>query len=801
MGGDFLWSADGRPVDLSTAMSRAGYWLEEQIGVGGMAVVFRARDVHLDRPVALKIIAPDLAANEEFRRRFEREKMASAAVDHPHIIPVFAAGNVDGILFIAMRYVPGGSASALLSQEGPLSNTRAAMFVYSVASALDAAHAAGLVHRDVKPSNILVDTTQRQSEHVYLSDFGLSRRIASSEKLTQSRQILATFDYASPEQLAGMDVDGATDQYSLACSAFELLTGRTPFPRDNISALILAHTYDPPPALSSFRRDAPPAADLVFAKALAKAPRDRFTSCGEFASALREALSTEPFRPSRGTRADARVWPNDYHPPTELARPISSIHPPTAHADWQSTATAVGHDGTAKPAADSRSGFRKPALGDQIPANRSATRRHAPGSSQDRMESTRTAASLPGVRGDSLIDRPEVPVREPMLEAPGASSGTSKSGSRLWPLFAGLGIAATAGIVAAVIFTGQSPNQPAAGTLLWSVNTGPYISAPTVANGAVYVGGVNGKAAELTEIDRSTGKPLWTRAVSGGAINAAPTVNNGIVYASNDSSVYAFKADDGGLRWVRSLGGDLDGRPTVADGMVFVTSFANTVYAIDAVDGSLLWKYAAGAVPTTTGSLIQPSITVAGGIAYVGANNGNAYALDATNGHRVWTRYIGAAVESTPAVAHGLVYFADEYDRNIYALDAATGSIRWQRTLGSVLATDGTTSSPVVTGGVVYVGGFDGNIYAFDAATGDIRWTYSTGYAIDSTPVVMGHTLYTGCAGGVIYALNTLNGKPRWIFNVSGDVDSEASVSNGVVYVDSQDSSDENTTLSAIRSP
>ena len=130
--------------------------------------------------------------------------------------------------------------------------------------------------------------------------------------------------------------------------------------------------------------------------------------------------------------------------------------------------------------------------------------------------------------------------------------------------------------------------------------------------GAVYVGGVNGKAAELTEIDRFTGKPLWTGAVSGGAINAAPTVNNGIVYASNDSSVYAFKADDGGLRWVRSLGGDLDGRPTVADGMVFVTSFANTVYAIDAVDGSLLWEYAAGAVPTTTGSLIQPSITVAG---------------------------------------------------------------------------------------------------------------------------------------------------------------------------------------------
>ncbi len=452
------------------------------------------------------------------------------------------------------------------------------------------------------------------------------------------------------------------------------------------------------------------------------------------------------------------------------------------------------------------------------------------GFSQDGMQAHPTTASLLNVRGGSPIDRPEAltgdsiqaapegtraahraPRRsasstsqvhgEGVLRPPSVSTGTAKSESRLWPLFAVFAIVVTAGIAAAVIFTGQSPNQPAAGTQLWSVNTGPYISAPTAANGAVYVGAVNGKAAELTEIDRSSGKLLWTRAVSGGPIDAAPTVSNGIVYASNDSDVYAFNANDGGLRWVRSLGGDLDGRPTVADGMVFVTSFANTVYAIDAADGSLLWKYAAGAVPTTTGSLIQPSVTVAGRIAYVGANNGNVYALNATNGHQIWTRDIGAAVESTPAVAHGLVYVADEYDRNIYALDAVTGSIRWQRALGSVLATDGTTSSPVVTGGVIYVGGFDGNIYAFDAATGDVRWTYSTGYAIDSTPVVMGHTLYTGCAGGLIYALNTLNGKLSWSFAVSGDVDSEASVFNDVVYVDSWDSSDANTTLSAIRSP
>ena len=422
-------------------------------------------------------------------------------------------------------------------------------------------------------------------------------------------------------------------------------------------------------------------------------------------------------------------------------------------------------------------------------------------SGQAGMVATRTATSLPG---DSPTDWPEAPARQSIPARPGKarpSFGTAKPRSRLWPLLAGLGIILIAGIVAGVILTGQPSIQLAAGTMLWSANTGPYIAAPAVANGAVYVGGANGKVSELTEIDRSTGKRLWTHAVSGGPIDAAPTVKDGIVYASDNSSVYAFDANDGRLRWVSSPGGTLDGTPTFADGTVFVSSFENTVYAIDATDGSIRWRYAAGAALITTGSLTQPSVTVADGIVYVGAYNGNVYALNATNGDRIWTRYIGAIIESTPAVAHGLVYVTDEYDSHIYALDTATGSIRWQRAMGSPVSTDGQNSSPVVAGGTVYVGGFDGNIYAFDAATGRTRWTYSTGYAIDSTPVVMEHTLYTGCSGGLIYALNIRNGKPRWSFTASGDVDSDVFVSGNIVYADSWDSSDSNTTLFAVKSP
>jgi len=175
----------------------AGYRLEAQVGAGGMAVVFRARDERLGRLVALKILAPALAADSAFRRRFIAESRAAAAVDDPHIIPVYEAGEAGGVLFIAMRFV-GGDLRGVLEREGPLAPGRAAGFVSPVASALDAAHRAGLVHRDVKPANILVDAYQDRPDHVYLSDFGVSKGAASSVSLTGTGQFLGTPEYAAP---------------------------------------------------------------------------------------------------------------------------------------------------------------------------------------------------------------------------------------------------------------------------------------------------------------------------------------------------------------------------------------------------------------------------------------------------------------------------------------------------------------------------------------------------------------------------------------------------------------------------
>ena len=237
-----------------------GYRVGEQIGQGGMAVVLRAVDERLGRPVALKVMSPALAADDAFRQRFIRESRAAAAVDHPHILPVYEAGEASGALYIAMRFMPGGDVRTMLHREGPLAPERAVAIISAVASALDAAHAAGLVHRDVKPANMLLDAPAGRPGHVYLSDFGLSKAWQGSTGLTGSGQFLGTVDYCAPEQIEGRAVDGRADQYALACAAFALLSGEPPFRRDDALAVLYAQLSAPPPPLS--QRPRPPASPV-----------------------------------------------------------------------------------------------------------------------------------------------------------------------------------------------------------------------------------------------------------------------------------------------------------------------------------------------------------------------------------------------------------------------------------------------------------------------------------------------------------------------------------------------------------
>jgi hypothetical protein len=311
----------GRAGDFPVGTRIAGYRIQEQIGRGGMAVVYLAHDERHNRPVALKIMAPTPTADESWRKRFVRESRAIAALDDPHIIPLYEAGEAQGLPYIAMRYVPSGNVPAVVRREGLLRPGRAAALIAQVASALDAAHKAGLVHRDVKPPNVLVHVRSNQADHAYLSDFGLAKKIVTTSVVTAKGSIVGTLDYLAPEQIEGKPTDGRTDQYALACAAFELLTGTTPFrPNDQDMteiAVIFAHLSKPPPPVASRQAGLPAAVDEVMARALAKAPSDRYPSCREFAGALTQALGAVP----PGSDPQAEGYPAPDHPPTQIDWP------------------------------------------------------------------------------------------------------------------------------------------------------------------------------------------------------------------------------------------------------------------------------------------------------------------------------------------------------------------------------------------------------------------------------------------------------------------------------------------------
>ncbi|MFM9695126.1 serine/threonine-protein kinase [Streptomyces europaeiscabiei] len=310
----------GRPSEL-VGRQIASYRIEREIGRGGMAVVYQALDLRLERTVALKLLAPELARNDTFRRRFTHESRVAAAIDHPHIVPVFEAGETDGVLYIAMRYVAGSDLRHLLDREGPLPVTTATRIAAQVASALDAAHDHGLVHRDVKPGNILVaqGTDSDHPEHVYLTDFGLTKKSLSLTGFTSVGQFVGTLDYVAPEQISGKPVDGRCDVYSLACVVHETLAGRPPFQRDDDMALLWAHQYDEPPPLTAGRPDLSPAVDGVLATALAKSPDDRYDSCLSFVAALRAANATRGSSP--GHAPTRTVAPKASGPPEAPPEP------------------------------------------------------------------------------------------------------------------------------------------------------------------------------------------------------------------------------------------------------------------------------------------------------------------------------------------------------------------------------------------------------------------------------------------------------------------------------------------------
>jgi YVTN family beta-propeller protein len=294
------------PADPRLGTRLAGYRIQALLGRGGMGVVYLAEQLGPRRPVALKLLSAPVATSEAFRERFLRESELAAAIDHPNVLPVYDAGETDGALWIAMRYVDGIDLAALLARDGPLAPEQALGIGGQVAGALDAAHARGLVHRDVKPGNILLAMEEGAVSRAYLADFGLTRRVGGARGLTVSGQVLGTIDYVAPEQVEGGPVDGRADQYSLGCVLFECLTGVVPFRRASELAVLWAHVHDPPPRVREYRPDLPAALDAAVGRALAKAPADRHPSCAALVTTTQTALTgAAPARTRRRVRHPA----------------------------------------------------------------------------------------------------------------------------------------------------------------------------------------------------------------------------------------------------------------------------------------------------------------------------------------------------------------------------------------------------------------------------------------------------------------------------------------------------------------
>jgi hypothetical protein len=342
-----------RGIELSDGDEFAGYRVERRLGRGGMGILYLAVEPGLERRVALKLIAPEAAEDEVFARRFAEESRIAASIEHPNVVPIYAAGEERGVPYIAMRYVAGADLARRLTREGRLSPQNAVDLIAQIGNGLDAIHAAGLIHRDVKPANVLLSGDDG-GDHAYITDFGVARNVTTESGLTQTGRFVGTLDYVAPEQISGGEVDARVDIYALGCLLFKLLTGEVPFPREGDAARLFAHLNDPPPAPSLYVSEVSMALDDVVIRAMSKSPDDRYPSAGDLGRAAQAALRGEASATPERTVATGAA----------ATRTAETIAPPPAAtreatAPTEATRPLVGGDAIAASGQGSSGGSRR----------------------------------------------------------------------------------------------------------------------------------------------------------------------------------------------------------------------------------------------------------------------------------------------------------------------------------------------------------------------------------------------------------------------------------------------------------
>lgn len=718
------------------------YEIGRVLGEGSFGVVIAARHRVLGRAVAVKQLAGPVAADDEPAARFRREARILASLDHSHVVRVFDYREHGPERLLVMELLTGGTFAdrrvSGMSLETAIAATMAA------ASGLHHVHEQGVLHRDVKPENLMLNA----HDVVKVTDFGLARGDAKIRGLEVTRvgQFFGTPAYVAPEQAAEAlspgwpPVGPAADQYGLAAVLYETLSGQlTHEAGGGIIMLCARRLNEEPRPLATIAPQVPaPVAEVVM-RGVARLPSDRYPSLEDFGVALGRA-TTLALGPGWIDRSPIKV--REAGPIRDAAVPVPEAAPT---ASVPAAAPHVHHPPPGLP----------------------------PG-------------GLPGGLGGSVSSPgpgPSIPVVAP------AAGPASPRRSRWWALVLGP-LAVVAVVVAALAGQRSSGDDPAApgsttdlpvlipGSLpvqltpAWTFPTqGDVFASPSVDDGLVVIGSFDRKVYGL---DARTGSLRWKVATDGAVRGSAAQSGGTAFVGSDDGNLYAISGADGSVRWRAPIGYEIVSTPAVGDGVVVVG--ADALYGYSATDGTRRWR-------TDTGGTVVSSPVLAGGLVIVGTNAGTIVAVDPVTGVTRWTVRAGGAVQSSPTTSDGVV-FVGANDGVLYALDVSTGAERWRAAVGGQVR-----SSPATSGRSVFVGSSSGRLVALDKGSGATIWSAEAGGKIDSSPLVVGDHVVVGGNDGVVYVLAVGSGSVEGRFPTGGPVLSSPRMAADRVIVGSYDDS------------
>jgi streptogramin lyase len=656
--------------ELQIGQEFAGHRIEGLAGRGGMGVVYRATHLALDRLVALKLISGELGESEDFRERFKRESKTAASIQHPNVIPIYHAGEEEGLLYITMMYVEGTDLRELIASQGALEPRVAVELISQTASALDAAHNRGLIHRDVKPGNVLIGE-EDGSRRAFLTDFGLTKQASSQSGLTKTGMFVGTLDYIAPEQLRGQGMDARVDVYALGCVLYQALTGRVPYPRDSEPAKIWAHMGEPPPSVVEQAPGLPPQFDEVVRRALAKSPEERYPSAGDLGRAALAAVGEAPITVAERSVAAGEAAAGLVPPPP--TPPSGTPIPP---------GTAPGVPG---------------------PAPGTAPAGTAPGAAP--------VGAPPGTPPGGPLYGPGPPAPAP----PAPPRRRSRT-----PLLAGLAVLAllVVGGAAALLLggggdSGGGDGPPAPGKVVGSrAEIGAEPDAATAGAGGAY--------AVLSDVEKEIAKvspsgEVTKPSVPGGSVLTDVAVGEGGVWVADASGE---SLGGGDLVKLDPGSGSVAGGPfptrassfliAVGEGGVFSADFEGMVSRNDAGSGDPT------AGPVDLGGHIDDLAAGEGGVWVLDGERARVTRLDPASLERVGEPVKVGETARAVAVGEGKVWVANAGDDTVSRIDATTGQED-----GPPIKVGSFPVALVVAEGSVWVANnFDATVTQLDASTG-----------------------------------------------------------------------------------